>query len=138
MLRGDYSIQIDFDSLVDDPDPIVRLLAFNVAGSYGSLIGVQKIGADKNFHCSFRTATIFDAQTNIARTNDYGKLRQRRVGSDVYNECQDGAGGWQLINSKTQNTDDLLVKLHAKTYATSTQSCNFDNFVINSGTIIGV
>jgi hypothetical protein len=135
-LVGDFDIQISIDSVPAINDSIVRMLALSADSAYGCLAGFQRISGVLNFHASHKTAGVWDSQTKVARTNNYGGLRMIRTGTIVVIQYKDGAGAWtQLITKDQSNSDNMLVKLHCKAYAGSPIGANYDDFIINSGTV---
>jgi len=134
-VSGDFNIQIDIDTFASTGDgPLFRLGGWIEDLTYGFWIG---FGRPNTLSGSFKTAGSFDAGTEVARSNNYGKLGIYRIGTVHYLQYQDGGGGWTaLVNKDQGNSDDMLIKIFAITGAGEAVSGNMDNFVVNSGTIL--
>ena len=137
-LSGDYDIQIDFETDSLPPDAIVRFITLSEDREFYEIIGVQDQGGGIVFQIIYKTNNVWDfGISNVVRTNTYGKLRIIRSGSNISVHYQDGVSGWSEAYSKTQDTAARLIRFHAKTYNPGDSLvATFDNFLINSGTLI--
>jgi len=138
-LPSDFDIQIDIDSIVasNPGGAVIRFNTFDSGFHNGCFGGVQVISGVKNFHASHLTNDVYDSQTNVARANDYGKLKIVRTGTNVVYSCQDGGGGWVQIKTKDQGSaTTMFVYLHARSLPSTSITGNFDNFTINSGVVV--
>lgn len=76
-------------------------------------------------------------QTKPARSNGYGKLRILREGTTIKYYVEDGDSSWNLLNTYTLNTDDISISLYLYLdNSNSSLTGDFDNFIVNQGTII--
>jgi hypothetical protein len=139
MLTGDFDIQIDFSNLVHlfhnaagfelevhfGPDP----------GDDHVLIKCQYFGAVNWLLRYHDEGNTYD--TTPARTNDYGKMKITRTGSTVYLWYADGSGDFVSGGSRDMNSDDCFLRLGGYDWNSGAElSIDFDNFVINSGTVV--
>jgi len=136
-MGGDFSVQIDLDSLVIGGGGLCRFTMFDSGIDYGLLLGVLDDGSQR-VHGNFYEDGSWQTTTYAAFSNNNGQLLVRRVGSHWYLEFKDGGGSFTpLKDSALQNSADLDVRLQAICGGGGDSiSVNFDNFVINSGTVV--
>lgn len=130
-LEGDFDIQLDFDSMTSTSDAYCGLEVIHPNySSYRYLVSVYlQSGARK-----FRT-NIYNSGSMYSRTNNYGKIRLKRTGSNLYTYTIDGDGGWVARQSGSYTTLPALIYIFTTIDNTnSTTTINFDNFKVNSGT----
>jgi len=137
LLKGDFQIQIDVNDLsagttdwnglifeIRDVDDLSNTLAYIQAGRHTS-------GGGDAWFANTKNAGSWGTGVYVSRSNNYGKLRFTRSGSNLTAEYQDGAGSWtSLFSNRTWVNADL--RLDIKVNRTGgTVTGDFDNFQVN-------
>jgi hypothetical protein len=137
-LTGDFDIQIDFDSLVFTNSGFLRLYVFNGDLSDGAYIGTAFDSSVHSFNGNTKVDNVWGSSSSPARTNDNGGIRIVRSSANITLKTKDGGGVYTDVFTRSVTTDDVVVWLQAKTGAAAGDrvSGNFDNFLINSGTVV--
>ena len=133
-ISGDFSIQVDFDSLSISSYGSFRLQFQNAvsgATEYG-LVSALDRGSGLEFHF----AATGESLIYQSRINSYGGLKIDRSGLTTTFYYKDGGGSFISISSKSLWSTDMYVLLNFATSDGGSGSGNFDNFTINSGTVI--
>jgi len=139
LLTGDFNIQIDVDSIVlNHADSFYTFLVADAETASTTAAYVRLRAADDVFAANFKVGGSWDSSVTVERTADYGKLKMVRTGNNVVCSSLDGDGDWVVIANGDIGTADMYVILNSQSGAGDTVSGNFDNFVINSGTVSGV
>jgi hypothetical protein len=139
MLRGDFDVQVDWaiDSRPDsawavlmsigDADDDVNGSVSSVhralSGMYRDVLGYLQ----STNNVGYATDAILD----IA-----GKFRLVRSGTTVTCYYWSGVAWVSLVSDSSFSTADMYVKLSARAQWATTLNANFDNFQVNSGTIV--
>lgn len=131
-LSGDFEVQIDFSNvsagtvnyqgvgiqLIQDSNNLVYVRAGYKSGVY--------------FISNTMTGGSWDTEGNAARTNDWGKLKILRSGSNITVQKQDGSGSWgDLITSRACWSGDVKIQLRAWRVSSAVTG-EIDNFFVNS------
>lgn len=134
-ISGDFDIQINFDSLIHQNHTAAGYsIQVTQENGYHSLVKAQYNSGNKWL---LRTNDGSSSEVSPARTNDYGEMRIVRSGSSISLYTTDGLGSETLAHSGTMGSDDVYISLEGYDWESGTEiSVNFDNFLINSGTIV--
>jgi len=137
-LVGDFDIQIDFSDLVTasvwysyaGPEFVLSAIDSNSSsylkaeiyapGNLYFISGSSLNGADQSY-------------TRATRYNNYGSFRYKRIGSSLERYYRDGSGDWVHLRTTTFSESPLIVGIAQ--YCPIVMSNNYDNFIINSGTL---
>jgi hypothetical protein len=141
-LTGDFDIQVDFsNTTLDSVGASVHYIGFRITDgtNYAQIARTRSIGT--NGHAASGTGGIF---YEIASAYASGKLRITRIGDDLTAYYWNGSDWvWgastsgRSISPSPAVGDIVSVVLYFKQESNSTLIADYDNFVINSGTIVG-
>jgi hypothetical protein len=135
-ISGDFDIQIDFLNLVHN-NHLAAGFQFGFEMDDGDYVFIKpQYYSGGSFLVRFYDGSVDD--NTYGRSNNYGQLRITRTGTTVNTYTVDGGpASWTLRKSGTLSSDDGHIVLFLYDYnAGSEIRCDFDNFLINSGTII--
>ena len=126
---GDFDVQVDV-SFSWTGVAVKQMCYMDHAGGV-CFIGFREID-------EIRSYINGSSQIPTTRNFNYGKLRIIRSGTTVTHQIQDGAGGWEQIQSTNGGAVTTTpIRLVTYVYDSNTSAtCFFDNFVINSGTVL--
>jgi hypothetical protein len=138
VLSGDFDIQVDFahTGLGSTSSIYFGFMITEKDDETDEQIGLDiRYSAGSTYYFSgAKVGGSWDLDSSTTTTDTSGKFRCVRTGSTVYNYYWNS--GWTLIDSHTCPDGDLFVHLRLTTTANITFSGTFDNFVVNSGTIV--
>jgi len=140
-LRGDFDIEIYFENF-NPAATDTTMLEFYVYNPNGNQkIRVERIrtsGSDNYYRWrEYSTANSWQNGAYSTASNTYGKMRITRSGSTFSCYYWNGSS-WTLLSAPSttiSNTDDLYVYISGYT-ANPSYTASFDNFLINSGTVV--
>jgi hypothetical protein len=133
---GDFDIQVDLSDLVATSIGAGGELLFVIDSNNKMYIkGLLGPSTDEWFAYSIISGSA--SADSVLRSNSDGRLRLVRSGSTVTLYYDDGnTGSWTLLHTRTGfSTDAGNIRLAVWTNEGAV-SANFDNFQINSGTVI--
>jgi hypothetical protein len=137
-LSGDFNIQVDVDSFAAGANSVslslvvAHGLPVQTSGVY---IGYNFSGGSHKYISGYDVGAGWQPGAGASRTNSYGKLSIRRTGTTISVHYQDGAGGWVELDDWSITSENMHV-IFGYNAAGGTLSANFDNFLINSGTVV--
>ncbi|MBV5347961.1 hypothetical protein JZU46_07090 [bacterium] len=139
-LVGDFDIQIDFSDLVvtgmtsySSAGP--EFVLWTIDGNSSSYLKAEFYNPPNviYFISGSNLNGSDQSYTRVTRYNNYGSFRYVRIGSSLERYYRDGLGAWTHLRTTTFSTSPLIVGIAQ--YCPVTLSNNYDNFIINSGTL---
>jgi hypothetical protein len=140
-LSGDFDIQVDFDvTSLDDPVSSMHYactLRVEV-GAINCRFGRARAGGgDDGYYLSGSS----DAWADHPNADTIGKLRIKRVGGTFtsyywHNSQWEWDGSTAGYIWTTSTTEDVVIRLYSKQESGSSLDVNYDNFTVNSGTVV--
>ncbi|SDU26505.1 LamG domain-containing protein [Desulfobacula phenolica] len=134
---GDFDVQVDVSNIVATSADAGCEILFKVDSDNKMYVKglLNQSLSDGWFAYSTVSGTADD--DHDTRSNSYGRLRVVRAGSTINLYYDDGStGSWTLLHTRTGfSTDTGYIDLAVWTDE-ETVSANFDNFTINSGTVV--
>jgi hypothetical protein len=132
-------VQVDFSALALGADNNVVALVFtNAAAKYVLIEAIQISGAQK-FRSGYQFGSGWTYPTTVARANNNGKFRLKRVGTTVETWYQDGGGAWTQLDTITGYVDASVELIFYMTLFNlsggGNPTCMLDNPVVNDGYI---
>ena len=137
-ISGDFSVQVDLDSLSDLEAISARLMATNLSASstHGAYGMFKYNSSSRRMGSNFNTGS-WGSESNPLRSNTYGGIRITRTGNTLYVYLKDGGGSYALDNSTAMGSaPNLYIWLNLLLNSAGSASVNFDNLLINSGTVV--
>ena len=135
-LAGDFDVEIEFSELVTANNEAAgyEMVLTSDSGYYALVKAHYNVG--NKFFIRYNDGSSHD--TTVSRTNSYGKYRITRVGPTFYCFTKDGgAASWTSRGSLLLDTGDVGFALRGFDWDNGSEiSIKFDNFIINSGTVI--
>ncbi len=135
-LSGDFDIQVDFDML--NVQTAVnfdcQIIMYSLVDSADSVYLRRRYNSGDFYYGSIKIDGVPTAGS-IATTDLVGKLRIVRSGTVL--TCYKYNDGWdQVVIHETYPTDDMSVQLTCYAYDNAVFEWAWDNFIVNSGTIV--
>lgn len=137
-LSGDFDIQIDWEYVVKNNinRNICRMWIAEEGNANLALLGREYTSTTDQYNFNTKVNGSYSTATTPSTTDTLGKFRYVRSGTTLSAYYWNGSS-WTLIDSRSFSSAILRIWLDMET-STSVQDfvVNYDNFVINSGTII--
>jgi len=136
-LSGDFDIQADFN-LISQPISGVRWTGFvidSVGTTTGQALILRRYDTGEQYAYNQSVSGSWGTLSTTGTTDSSGQLRVTRVGSTLTSYFWSGSS-WTQIDSRSWVSDDVKMALGSQTNVAQSYTADFDNFVINSGTII--
>jgi len=138
-VSGDFDIQIDLNPVTINSDPIIgSFMIDTVPSSNQTWLGYSYNSTFSQY--KFWVDGPNTAWSPVVESKINTKLRFVRVGSEIRAMYWNGAawewnGSSYLVTGETF-TDPIIIGFFSRTEANQILDSNFDNFLINSGTLI--
>ena len=134
---GNFDIFVSFDDLITGTEwnNRIELVAGTASAEDVVLIGARWRDASV-FYGFMGNAGGYYGHTQAARSNNYGGLRITRSGTTVTLQYKDGGGNWTTLTSNTIATPNFRAGLSIYSLSIGNVSSDFDDFTIQSGTVI--
>ena len=136
-MSGDFDVQLDFDNLYSASE--VNGLGVEVVVQRVDTVNLDrcylKVGYDGGnmFATDHRISGTYQGYQSTSRTNDYGKLRIIRSGSNLSCQYQDGTGSWQTLynwSSAFTQAAHIVIGLYSPTSG-GVFNVNIDNITVS-------
>lgn len=137
-ISGDFDIQVDFDT---SGCPSTTLwangLLLKAVGGGDTILSIDKRYDVNNYYTSeIKTAGSTNDSDNTTNSDTSGKLRITRSGTTVTCYYWNGSSWTSMSTYASWNTDDVFVQLRLVTTTNMVATATYDNFTINSGTVV--
>ncbi len=132
-LSGDFDVQVDFNVVSSiDSNGWHQAISANIGSQRLDMGRGYREG--QNRYLTWRNDLVWGAYTSTSDTS--GKFRLVRTGANLY--AYYDSSGWQLLDTYTSfGTGDVTINIQLSIFTnTPTTETTFDNFVVNSGTLI--
>lgn len=129
---GDFSVEIDFKNLIDNNEYQFWNFRVDAGGMYGYISTGYYVG--NKFETRIGPDIPNDNNyVSASRLNTYGKIKLERIGATLNCYYADGDGGYILFNTHSSFSIDSA-KFGITYWSNNAvgNSCDFDNFIINS------
>jgi hypothetical protein len=134
---GDFDVFVSFDDLITGTTQDNRIeLLVAVPGLDVASISARWRDAASIFYGFFRYDGNYFGHTQTARSNNYGALGIIRSGTTITLRYKDGGGNWTTLTSNTLGTANFIVTMAIYSMASGDVSGDFDDFIIDSGTMV--
>jgi hypothetical protein len=137
---GDFDIQIDWDEIVGPNsngwDSIFRVVPQVTPNSYFHIFRAYNTTYQNHFGGNKKTNGAFGTVTRIGTSLTTSKFKIVRVGTNI--KCYFWSGSdWTLVRNDTWLDESCVLQFFQQTSGVNPDTtADFDNFVINSGSVI--